>query len=613
MKKNVLLFLTAVVAVWTSSAAPVVPAEGHPRLFADKAGFAALKQRIGTDAALDAAARIVRSVADEIVKTKPLERKMEGRRLLGTSRKAVQRISTLAMAYRLFGDRAHFDRCLAELKAVCAFSDWNPSHFLDVAEMSLAVATGYDWLYEDLSAEDRETIAAGLLRHGFEPCLQGQAARKRKAATEFHGSLYWRNNWGQVCNCGMIAATLALRERIGAEKADALVRGAAERLKVPMSVYAPNGCYPEGPGYWNYGTDFNVLALAMLRFAYGTDWGLSDLPGFRETGSFLDFVSGPTGLYFNYSDSGTGRGDSISTWWFANRFNRPEIVAGWERNHLMALAAAKRKNIDRTFAYSLLWMVDPGTDVKKDLPLAWRSEGIAQLAVQRSGWGANDLFFAIKGGTPRANHGHMDVGSFVLETDGVRWAYDLGAEGYGRIEAMGLKLWSMAQESDRWSIYRLNNMSHNTITVDGQRQLVAGMGRVVSLTDGPTSESRLDLTEVAANVCTNWMRSCALLPNGEGLELADDLKGLKPGAAVRWAMMTKAEATVDGATLRLVQDGKRLELVQAGDLQGAWEILTAGTSAPQDSPNKGCRQVAFTVRAPESGDVRLKVRMLRAK
>jgi hypothetical protein len=35
--------------------------------------------------------------------------------------------------------------------AAAAFSDWNPSHFLDVAEMTAALAIGYDWLYEEVS------------------------------------------------------------------------------------------------------------------------------------------------------------------------------------------------------------------------------------------------------------------------------------------------------------------------------------------------------------------------------------------------------------------------------------------------------------------------------
>jgi hypothetical protein len=47
---------------------------------------------------------------------------------------------------RLSGDSIYADRAWRELEAVAAFDDWHPEHFLDVAEMTTAVATGYDRL-----------------------------------------------------------------------------------------------------------------------------------------------------------------------------------------------------------------------------------------------------------------------------------------------------------------------------------------------------------------------------------------------------------------------------------------------------------------------------------
>ena len=42
------------------------------------------------------------------------------------------------------------------MNAVCNFPDWNSKrHFLDVGEMATAVAFGYDWLYNELSAATR--------------------------------------------------------------------------------------------------------------------------------------------------------------------------------------------------------------------------------------------------------------------------------------------------------------------------------------------------------------------------------------------------------------------------------------------------------------------------
>ena len=44
----------------------------------------------------------------------------------------------------LTGDRAFSSRAEQEMLAAAAFTDWNPSHFLDVGEMTTALALGYD-------------------------------------------------------------------------------------------------------------------------------------------------------------------------------------------------------------------------------------------------------------------------------------------------------------------------------------------------------------------------------------------------------------------------------------------------------------------------------------
>jgi len=70
---------------------------------------------------------------------------------LSVSREALKRLLTLSWAYRSCGDERYLKRAEQEMPAIADFSDWNPSHFLDVVEMTTAMAIGYDWLYNDLS------------------------------------------------------------------------------------------------------------------------------------------------------------------------------------------------------------------------------------------------------------------------------------------------------------------------------------------------------------------------------------------------------------------------------------------------------------------------------
>ena len=98
-------------------------AKGHPRLFADASDFAALRASVGDGTLRARAIGKVIERAEFIVGEPPLTRVMYGHRMLRTSRAALGRISTLAMAHRLSGDTRFLDRVVVELKAVCAFED----------------------------------------------------------------------------------------------------------------------------------------------------------------------------------------------------------------------------------------------------------------------------------------------------------------------------------------------------------------------------------------------------------------------------------------------------------------------------------------------------------
>ena len=68
-----------------------------------------------------------------------MERIKEGKRLLAISRIALKRIYYLSYAYRMTGDKKYAHRAEQEMLAVSRFTDWNPTHFLDVGEMVMAL------------------------------------------------------------------------------------------------------------------------------------------------------------------------------------------------------------------------------------------------------------------------------------------------------------------------------------------------------------------------------------------------------------------------------------------------------------------------------------------
>ena len=141
------------------------------------------------------------------------------------------------------------------------------------------------------------------------------------------------------------------------------------------------------------------------------------------------------------------------------------------------------------------------------LPLVWHGDGPNPVGVFRTSWSdTNALFLAFKGGSAGLSHGHMDAGSFILEADGVRWALDLGRQDYLSLESKGIDLWNSRQNSDRWRVFRLNNFSHNTLTIGNQLHRVNGAAKITEFRDAPNPNATLDLSPVSAGQADRVLR-----------------------------------------------------------------------------------------------------------
>jgi hypothetical protein len=525
---------------------------------------------------------------DKIIELPPVERIKIGRRLLDKSRECLRRMFQLSYAYRTTKDEKYLRRAEKEMLAVAAFEDWNPSHFLDVAEMTMAIAIGYDWLYDGLSAESRNMIREAIKKKGIEPSFDN----KNNSWLRAH------HNWNQVCNAGMTFGALAIAEDEPELASRVIVRAVESIPKAMVTSYQPDGAYPEGFGYWDYGTSFNVLFLSACEKALGTDFGLSQSPGFLKTAAFVENMVGPTGMAHNWGDSGLKSGLTPAIFWFAAKNGDPSVLNG-QKKFLQASSTSFVRN--RLLPAVLIW----GTQinlavVKAPAKRIWVGQGESPVALMRSAWNdPNALFVGFKAGSPSVNHAHMDIGSFVLDANGERWAMDFGAQDYNSLEAKGVDLWNRAQNSQRWEVFRLNNLAHNTLTFDGQLQQVKGYARVDSWSDKDGQMNVIsDLSKMYAGQVADAKRGIALGADKTVL-VRDEIKtGDKP-VTMRWNLLTPASVkVVDGKTIELTQHGKTLFLVF--DTKAAIEIKTWPTTPTHDydAPNPNTQFVGFEVRLP---------------
>ena len=579
-------------AVEAIAAARTMP---HPRVFATAADFAALKARAEKDALLKAGVDRAIVAADDWLGKPTATYGLDGYRLLGVARQGMRRIVLAAFAYRMTGARKYATDALAEMKALCAFPDWNPRHTIDQGELALAVATGYDWTYDALSAADRETIAAALEKHAL------------RADIPFAGWTRLQNNWVQVVAAGLTATTVALADRDRELCADHLA-AIAECLPEAESVCGPDGVYTEGPGYWNYGMSFNVICLDVMKKAFGHDFGLSHVKGFKETGLYPALVTGPSGSWFNYSDSHGSTGSSSAVWWYARRLAMTEAVTEGEVAAFKEICAGKAKEIPRTLPFILFWVGEDLTRRTGTLPREWIGQGEMPIAVVSSDRSdRNAPYLAIKGGSPSYNHGHADAGSFVLDMHGLRWAFDLGAENYGKVEGAigGSGLWSPEPDSKRWSVFRLGTQGHNTLMIGGKGQDPRGFATLARDGDAVVA----DLTSVYPQARKVVRRvSVGRLD----AQVVDTIEAA-PGTEVRWAMNT--DATIEWERKPLLHPNmylflsKRFSRIGVSDATGGG-VWSEGSAQPEndwEQPNPGMRQLIYTAKVPESGRLVLTV------
>jgi hypothetical protein len=582
----------------------------HPRLMLDESAAKTLAKSADPRIAR-LRARVI-AEADTTLALPPLTRTLTGRRLLAVSRDALSRIGAQSLAYRLTGDKKYADAARQNMLAAAGFDDFNPSHYLDVAEMSAALGLGYDWLFAELSDADRATIRTAILDKGFTPSFTDPPP-------------YWAkggNNWNQVCNGGLAAAALAIADE-APEPAQRVLECTLAGLPVVMAHYGPDGAYPEGAMYWAYGTTYNVLAIASLQSALGDDFGLLAEPGFLKTADYRLHITGPSGKAFSYADGteDATRDPAAAQFFLAGQRKDPSLLF----NDLHSLDALLDKSVGpkdyQANHWMLLMWLTEGLTATAPKATHYAGVGDTPVATHRSSWERDATFVGIVASSPGGPHGHMDTGSFALDALGVRWASDLGLQNYNSLEQKQIKLWDTAQEADRWRVYRIGQLSHNILTVNGWPLNVKGRASIVRTARRFTI---VDTSSVYAGQLASTKRG-VFLRDDKTVRLQDEIVGTPAGPSsqptskpstqqaattqpfaptgVRWAMLTTADIDIaaDGiATLK--KSGQQLRATIVSPAGATWKIVSTEPPNDYDEKNPGTRLLTFetTVGASES-------------
>ena len=557
----------------------------HPRILLFSGEEAVIKQSIANSPTWKKMHEAILQSCDNLLDKPPIERIQIGRRLLDKSREALRRIFQLSYAWRITSDEKYFARAEKELLAIAKFSDWNPSHFLDVAEMTMAVSIGYDWLYPKLSDESRKSIREAIVYKGIYPSLD----------PKYNSWLEVVNNWNQVCNAGITYGALAVYED-HTELAKNLIGRAVKSIPNSMGEYKPDGAYPEGYGYWGYGTSFNVMFLSAVEKAFGSDFGLNNTSGFLQTAGFFQNMTGVTGLCFNWGDSGQGGSLSPAMFWLAKKNNDPSQL--WvEKSYLQKDNYSGFTN-DRLLPAVMIWGKDlPLDNITAPKSMLWKGQGDNPVCMMRTSWSdRNAIYLGFKVGSPSVNHGHMDIGSFVMESDGTRWATDFGMQDYESLESKGIQVFGRTQDAQRWSIFRINNRAHNTLTIDNQLQQVKGYAKIDKYSDkSALMFAQSDLSSVYQNQLAAENRGVAVVDQ-KFVVIRDELIAANKPTTVRWTMLTSATPVFKGNQILLSKEGHTLVVQISTNSRIKLKTWSTEPTTNYDAPNPGKTLVGFELK-----------------
>lgn len=564
----------------------------HPRLGAVKEDFERLKVQIQKDGTLALWFKEIKSRGEGILNEPTSKYEIpDGLRLLGTSRRVLNRIYTLGLLYKIDGDRRWANRAWEELNEAANFKDWNPRHFLDTAEMTHAFAIGYDWFYEVWSDEQRQILRRAMVEKGI------------KLAIEIHKKASWwaraRHNWNQVCNGGIGMGALAIAD-IEPELASEFLHFGLQSIQLAMAEYGPDGAWAEGPGYWNYATSYNTYFLAALKTALGTDFGLTKIPGFSRAGEFPIYMTGPLNRTFNYADSGDGAPYSPCLFWLSREFKNP-------------MFAVYQSRVNRPHPLDIVWYQPPVAGAAISMLPLDRYFRNAEVVCFRTKWDEPDaIFVGFKAGDNKANHSHLDLGTFVLDALGKRWAVDLGADDYNLPGYFG---------KQRWTYYRLRAEGHNTIVLNPDKspdQEPSASAKIIRFNSTPQKAIAIaDLTAAYSKKQATMAQRGVMLLNRDRLIIQDEVATAQP-SKFYWFMHTPAKIEIggNGKTATLIQGDARLLARIIEPNEAVFSQMSAQPLNESPQPEKQARNaniMKLAIRLDDITRLRLAVELIPLK
>ena len=338
------------------------------------------------------------------------------------------------------------------------------------------------------------------------------------------------NNHNVFCNAGVMATVIAFMD-VYPEIASKIGADIIRVLETFMDKFAPMGAYYEGPYYAETAINYTVRVFSVMENVLGSLYGLDRAQGFDGIGDFVVLLQSDVAS-FNFADSQMSLLAIAGMFWLFDHFGRrglKDTVA--EKNFIDVSAGVA--------AEAILWYntSDEGGDCNLDTVVHYPNE---EIITMRDSYRDGQTFVGIKAGKTVYAHSHLDAGSFILDSQGKRWAYDFGQDNY-----------NLYYKYDHWDVFRLRAESHNTLVINPDRSpgYVLGSHADVSefTVNGDTVKTVIEKTELYGKERgVEYARRGYLFVDGRSSLVIRDEVRLTRESEMIWLMYTDADVRIDG-------------------------------------------------------------------
>ena len=381
----------------------------------------------------------------------------------------------------------------------------------------------------------------------------------------------------------MVLGALAVAEDYPQETG-IILENAARYMPNCLKLFAPDGVCYEGPAYWGYTNRYLSMYLKAVTDNGGDKGGIAQLPGINRTALYQIRTLTPSGHPFYFGNAGIGHESFGGPAYFlyGKMFHQPEVSA-WNRNEVAKVLHGARM-FDQLFFLSLPWFDNTPTGKTSTVPAMEvyhnKINDIVVFNGDRNKKGS--IYLVAKGGLPNQAHQQMDCGTFIVESDGVLWTEDLGADDY---DLPGF--WDGKPGGQRWKYFRNNNFSHNVINIDHSLQYANGHAFVCE--EHPEAKQpsvKLNLCEVYKEKAKSVYRKFTML-NSHTMEIEDEVKLLDAGSKVSWVAGTKANVEVNGNKAHFMRNGKHFYMQITAPAGAVFKTYPAKNTYKGEKPIEG--------------------------